>query len=127
MNDNTVQHLLGSIGENNRRIKILLKEKTLKFHEVQDAMDRNARTKTPLNERQVQNFHEFAGLCAQEGGKLQHSLMGIDTTLKNGIAMDAEKNTEAVLIAIHKHQHKAIASLRRLIASSEMTLQLLFV
>jgi hypothetical protein len=118
--------LLGSIGENNRRINKLLREKRVKMNQVQSIVERKAKTKTPLNERQVQNFHEFAGLYTQEGGILQQSLMGINHTLAQGIQKHTgADNTEIVLITLHKHQKKAIASLRRIIASSENTLQLL--
>ena len=80
MND-TIKILWGSIEENNRYIKTLLQEKSQKLNEMQYAMDNKARNKTPLNERQVQNIHEFAGLYAQEGGVLQQSLMGIQNTI----------------------------------------------
>ena len=77
--------LLGSIGENNRRIKILLRKKSQMINEVQSAMDQKARTKTPLNERQQQTFHEFTGVFAREGGNLQQSLMKMDNTIQYGI------------------------------------------
>jgi hypothetical protein len=130
MND-YVKALLGSFGENNRYIKTLLREKSIKINEVQSVMDRKARTKTPLDERQVRNIHEFAGLCTQEGGILQQSLMSIENTIRISIETHHyihTENTEGVLMALatlHRHQNKAIHSLRRMIASSENTLKLL--
>lgn len=130
MND-SVKTLLGSIGENHRYIKILLREKCEKFHDVQSAMDQKARTKTPLDERQVQSFHEFAGVCATEGGILQQSLMNMESTIRYGIEPQTFlhiENTELLLQSLktlHSHQSHAIHSLRRMIASSENTLRML--
>jgi len=129
MND-FVKTLLGSIGENNRNIKILLREKSRKVHEVQTAMEKKAQTKTPLDERQQATFHEFAGLYAKEGGMLRQSLMSMEHTRKTmekhpDVHME---NTEAfyhTLKIFHGHQRNAIISLRRMIASSETTLQFL--
>jgi hypothetical protein len=76
----------------------------------------------------VQDIHEFAGLYAKEGGILQESLMGIESTIRTGIEKhDAVhiENTDVLsfLATLHLHQNKAIHSLRRMIASSENTLR----
>ena len=126
-----VKALLQSIGENNGCIKKLLQEKYIKLNAVKSAMDNKARNKTPLNKSQVQDIHEFAGLYARERSNLQTSLMGIENTIRFNIEKHSAlhiENTEAVLIALatlHLHQNKAIHSLRRMIASSEKTLELL--
>ena len=130
MND-SVKTLLGSIGKNNSDIKALLKEKSRKVNEVQIIMDKKARTKTPLNERQQQTIHELTGVYAKEGGLVRQSLMSMEHTIKNNfekyVTIHTE-NTEVFLHTLsvfHKHQSSAIHSLRRMIAVSEETLALL--
>ncbi len=119
--------LMGTIGENNRQIKKLLRDRHRKIDEVNVIMDQKARNKTPLNERQRQSFHEFTGVYAQEGGNLKQTLMGMENAVKSELELHTE-NSEALLqslTALHGLQKNAIYSLRRLIASSESALSAL--
>jgi len=119
----TVPILLGRISENNRRIKNLLLEKNQKERDVQLVMELKARTKTPLNERQQQIFHEFTGLYAKEGGKIRRTLMNMENTLEDLLHNRDTEPTLTRLTAFHEHQRNAIHSLRRLIASGDDTLE----
>ena len=116
--------LLGSIGDNHRHIKTLLKTKANTIKKVQSAMDEKARTKTPLNDRQQRIFHEFTGIYAKEGGKLKENLVCIEH-------IQHDLHTENIhpfilsLMLLQRHQHSAIKSLRRMIASGQEALSVL--
>jgi len=114
--------LLGSIGENHRHIKILLKKKAQTIKQVQSAMDQKARTKTPLNKCQQRMFYEFSGLYAHEGGKLQKSLVRIEHIQST---LHTEQSVLLQLLLLQTQQTNAIRSLRRMIASCEETLDML--
>ena len=125
LSDHTsVKPLLGSIGENHRYIKTLLKTKANTIKQVQSAMDEKARTKTPLNERQQRIFHEFTGLYAKEGGKLQESLVRMEH-IQHDLHMENTQPFMLSLLILQRHQHSAIKSLRRMIASGQKTLSTL--
>ena len=114
--------LLGSIGENHRNIKSLLKKKAQTIKQVQSAMDEKARTKTPLNQSQQRMFYEFNGLYAHESGKLQKSLVRIEhiqSTLHTGQYVLLQ------LLLLQTQQTYAIRSLRRMVAFCEETLDML--
>jgi len=117
--------LLGSIGENHRYIKTLLKTKANTIKEVQSAMDKKAHTKTPLNEGQQRAFNDFTGFYAKEGGKLQESLMRMEHVQHD---LHNENNTQPFILSLlilQRHQNNAIKSLRRMIASGEKILSVL--
>ncbi|MCL2398727.1 MAG: hypothetical protein FWC91_03150 [Defluviitaleaceae bacterium] len=116
--------LLGSIGENHRYIKILLKTKSNNIKEIQSVMDEKARTKTPLNEGQQRVFYEFIGLHAKEGGNLQKSLMRIEY-IQNILHNENTQPFKLALLLLQKHQDSAIKSLRRMITSCQQTLNVL--
>ena len=113
--------LLGSIGENQRHIKTLLKTKANTIKKVQSAMDDKARTKTPLNDRQQRVFHEFMGVYAKEGGRLQESLMRAEN-IQNYLHTESTQPFILSLMLLQKHQCIAINSLRHMIASGQETL-----
>jgi len=116
--------LLGSIGENHRYIKTLLKSKAKTIKEVQSAMDEKARTKTPLNEGQQRIFYEFTGLYAKEGGRLQESLVRIEH-IQHDLHTENTQPFILSLLLLQRHQTSAIKSLRRMIASGQKTLRML--
>ena len=116
--------LLGSIGENHRYIKTLLKSKVSIIKKVQSAMDEKARTKTPLDERQQRSFYEFTGLYAKEGGKLQQSLMRLEY-IQNDLHTENSEAFMLSLLLLQRHQKGAITSLRLMIASAKKTLDIL--
>ena len=120
----SVKPLLGSIGENHRYIKTLLKTKANTIKKVQSAMDEKARTKTPLNEGQQRIFHEFTGLYAKEGGKLQESLVRMEH-IQQDLHTENTQPFILSLLLLQRQQHSAIKSLRRMIASGQKTLSTL--
>ena len=87
-------------------------------------MDQKARTKTPLNERQQRIFHEFAGLYAKEGGKLQEALVRMEH-IQHELHTENTQPFILSLLLLQRHQHNAISSLRRMIASGKKTLSVL--
>ena len=114
--------LLGSIEENHRYIKELLLIKANIMSQVQSAMDKRARTKTPLSERRQRVFSEFTSVYAKEGGQLRESLTKIEH-IQNLI--HTEKNTLDFMLSVSllkKHQNNAIKNLRLMISSSENVL-----
>lgn len=121
---NDLKTLLGSIGKNNRYLKTLLKTKANTINEVQSAMDKKARTKTPLSERQRRIFHEFTGMYAKEGGNLKESLMRMEH-VQYLIHTENTQPFVLSLLLLQKHQHNAIKSLRHIIASGQKTLSVL--
>jgi hypothetical protein len=121
----TLSSLMVTTAKDNRQLRSLMRLKSRKFNEVNALLEQKARNKTPLDERQRQNFHEFMRLYAQEGGMLKQTLVGLDYTLRTKIDLHNE-NLEALLqsmTALHGLQVTAIHSLRRLIASSENVLE----
>jgi len=116
--------LLGSIGENHRYIKMLLKHKASTIKAVQSAMDKKARTKTPLNEGQQRIFSDFTGLYAIEGGILKESLMRMQH-IQNELHTENTQPFMLSLLLLRGHQKNAIKSLRRMIASGEKALSVL--
>ena len=116
--------LLGSIGENQRVIKTLLKAKVQAIKKVQSAMDEKARTKTPLNDRQQRIFHEFTGVYAKEGRLLKESLMRIEN-IQHDLHTESTQPFMLSLLLLQKHQDNAIKSLRLMIASGQETLKVI--
>ena len=116
--------LLGSIGENQRNIKKLLKTKANTIKEVQSAMDEKARAKTPLDESQQRTFYEFTGTYAKEGGRLKENLMRMEH-IQNVLHTENTGAFTLSLLLLQRHQHSAIKSLRRMIASGQETLNVL--
>ena len=113
--------LLGSIGKNTRHIKMLLKNQSSIANKVQSAMDKKARTKTPLNEGQQCIYNKFYGLYAQEGGKLQECLVRIEY-IQNDLHTEKNQPFILALLLMQRHQYSAIDSLRRIIASGHEAL-----
>ena len=116
--------LLEIIKENQKHIKTLLKAKANTIKEVQSAMDKNARTKTPLNNKQQRIFYEFTGLYAKEGGSLQKSLMRMEY-IQYILHTENTQPFMLSLLLLQRHQNSAIKSLRRIIASGQKTLSIL--
>ena len=121
--------MLGSIGENNRTIQVLLQMKSAKTQAVQAAMNQKARTKTPLNQRQQDMFIELTGVFAAEGGRLQQSLLDMENTVLINFKEELHTKNDAIftqsLMRLLDQQHTAIYSLRRMIAHSEKMLCIL--
>ena len=116
--------LLGSIGENQRYIKALLKTKAATVKEVQSAMDKKARTKTPLDERQQRIFHEFTGIYAKEGGKLKESLVRMEH-IQQIIHTESSEPFTLSLLLLKRHQNSAIHSLYCMIEAGQKTLNVI--
>jgi hypothetical protein len=114
----TAQAMLGSIAEHQRSIKQLLKQKAQITKKVQTALDQKAKTKTPLNERQVRIFGEFTDFYTQEGGLLQEALMRMECTYETLHTQSAEPLWLS-LLSFQLNQRNAIDSLRRIIAFGE--------
>jgi len=120
-NHTSAKTLLGSIGENHRHIKTLLKAKMDTIKKIQSAMDQKVRTKTPLNERKQRNFNKFTSIYAQEGGKLQESLIHIES-IQRDLHTENSQSLTLSLLLMQKHQNKAIKSLDSIIAVGEEVL-----
>ena len=89
-------------------------------------MDEKARSKTPLNKSQQRSFTEFTGVFAKEGAKLKKSLVRIEY-IQSILHNDAEPAPlELSLLLMQRHQNSAISSLRRMIASAAITLDVLW-
>ena len=84
-------------------------------------MDEKALSKTPLSEGQQRVFHEFTGLYAKEGGRLQQSLMRIEY-IQNDLHTEKTQSFMLALLLMQRHQYSAIKSLRRIIASGQEAL-----
>jgi len=113
--------VLGSIEKNHRSIKKLLKAKVNIISKVQLKMDEKARTKTPLDEEQQRTFNVFTGMYAQEGGRLQESLVRIEL-IQNDLHNEDTQPFMLSLLLLQRHQNSAIDSLRRMITSGEKAL-----
>jgi len=113
--------LIGNIGENHRYIKTLLKAKVDTIKKIQSAMDQKVRTKTPLSEGKQRNFNKFTSIYAQEGGKLQESLIHIES-IQRDLHTENSQSLTLSLLLLQKHQHKAIKSLNQIITIGEEVL-----
>jgi len=116
--------LLRSIEENHRYIKSLLKVKVDTIKKVKSEMDYKVRTKTPLNEGQQRIFSIFTGIYTQEGGKLQDSLVRIES-IQDELHSKGTQPFLLSLMLLQKYQSIAIKSLHCMIASGEETLSVL--
>jgi len=120
-NHTPAKTLLGSIGENHRHIKTLLKAKVDTIKKIQSAMDQKVRTKTPLNEGKQLKINKFSAVYAQEGGKLQESLIHIES-IQRDLHTENSQSLTLSLLLLQKHQNKAIKSLDKIIATGEEVL-----
>ena len=117
-NHTSAKTLLGSIGENHRHIRTLLKAKVDTIKKIQFTMDQKVRTKTPLNERKQRDFNKFSAVYAQEGGKLQESLIHIES-IQHDLHTENSQSLTLSLLLLQKHQYRAIKSLNQIITMGE--------